>query len=112
MSGLVVMGRPCTFGATYHYQVTGAGELRLEGPIACPAAAITAGSVNGNALICRLDSALHCASKPAGAAAALDYSVDDNGVTAGGRTYRWTDPSPAAALLPQLRQQAATRKSE
>ena len=63
MAGLIVAGKPCSFGDTYHYQITGRGELRGEGPITCPSASIIAGKVNGNELLCRLDAKLHCTAR-------------------------------------------------
>jgi hypothetical protein len=104
MPGVIVLDKPCTFGDTFHYQITDRGELRVEGPITCSAAAITASKVNGNELICRLNVDLRCIGEAGSNEADVDYEVDENGVRVdNAKTVAWSDPQKAAALLPTIK---------
>jgi|SRR5665213_778827 len=110
MAGLVVMGKSCTFGDIFHYQVTSLGELRLEGPISCPAM-VTGSKVNGNELLCRLDPKLRCTVQRHGAPAPVDYAVDDGGVTVDdNKVHGWADQQQAAALLLLVRQRGEKKE--
>jgi hypothetical protein len=113
VAGLVVMGKPCTFGNSYHYQITSRRDLRVEGPIACPGGGIIANQVNGNELICRLDAELRCEARPAAAAALIPYVVDAGGVRVGeDELIAWADAQQAAALLALLHQAGEPRKND
>ncbi|MBV8775595.1 MAG: hypothetical protein JO032_06855 [Alphaproteobacteria bacterium] len=113
LAGLIVMGKPCNFGESYHYQLTSGGELRVEGAITCPGGGITAKEVNGNDFICRLDAKLTCSARPAAAAAMIAFKVDENGVTAGSDpAVAWTEPQQAVAVLSGLRLHPPNAKSD
>ena len=107
MPGINVMSQPCLFGDTFHYQITGQGELRLEGPIACAGITTTGKPPNGIELLCHLDTALRCTAPTGNGAAPVDYAVDENGVTVGaGKPLAWANQQQAVALFPAIRDQA------
>jgi hypothetical protein len=108
--GLVVMNQKCTFGDTYHYQVTSLGELRLEGPIACATM-----KAIGDELICHLNPELRCTGhgQPDSSAPSVDYAIDESGVKIGdGKPLSWADPSQAATLLPLIRDAVQKKKAD
>jgi hypothetical protein len=95
-SGATVMNAPCVFGDSFHYSLTAQGELRLEGKAVC-------GSLTGigGQHLCQLGPDLRCTG------AALAYSVDERGVTAGSGPLRaWSDPQQAASLFAAIRERA------
>jgi hypothetical protein len=111
MPGVVVIGKPCTFGDTFHYQITDSGELRVEGPITCSTGAVTASQVNGNELICHLNIDLRCIGEAGSNEANVDYEVSEDGVKVNnGKIFAWANPQKAAALLPVVKE--AIQKSK
>jgi hypothetical protein len=113
MPGVIVLDKPCTFGDTFHYQITDRGELRVEGPITCSAAAITASKVNGNELICRLNVDLRCVGEAGSNEANIDYEVGENGVKVdNAKTFAWSDSQKAAALLSKIKETVQKPKDQ